>query len=317
MTISLLNIWEEEIVLWDKFSTIEIDCEDNIFLRRSGSQLNPCPWANNFSLPPSTLSRLVPAWCYDGTERVSISDSNLKSSNVRLWVTIFQTNGSDPWAQYPIWNNITLPNGQLTGVVPHGVYVWKIVNIYDSDLLSSNVKLGQSILWTSWTYYGSIPDSTMIARGYHTGASHWSSQQNSTLVLTRCLAMAGKVFALYVSEYVTNMNRQSTTLIMYDGSNVTRLYHNWVNSWTNSLRQHPTANHFYLYVWWTMKYDIDAIAWTITYVWSITPTETEITTNIATMNNMTYEPVLLNTRMWWSGSEQYMWASCNFKINRL
>lgn len=328
MSTHLTNVNEEDIVNNDKLTVVEKDCEWNIFIKKSSSADRPCPWAENFSLAQWEKSWLIPSWCYDWDEVVSISDTNLVPSNIKIWVTIFETLWTDPWPLYTIWNNIVLSDWLTTWVVSAWLYLWKTISLFDSDLISWNIKDGSSVLWVSWNWRWEEFDAGIVNNSYHTWYSHSyvvANSENTYAVQAWVIWNWTYTYFCYSSRAPLSAYPWTTaqrdeafyTILRYDWTSLTTIVNTNISykQYVNFRQKNSTT--FSIEVIWSPNtyYDVDMTTWAIT-AWTDTSANALIPSSILLWNK-TYYPILETTKFIWSNwNNTFTWQSLNIKITR-
>lgn len=134
---------------------------------------NPCPEGANFST--TDISGHIPAWCYDGTETITLDDnSDLIASNIKNWVTIFWVTWTYLWVAWINAPSFNMWTWLLVDTIPAGNYDWtETVTGVDADLIAGNIKNGVNIFWTTWTYTWEVNPWAFSNVGYHVWHTHW------------------------------------------------------------------------------------------------------------------------------------------------
>jgi hypothetical protein len=143
---------------------------------------------SNIVASVGTLSTLVPAGYYTGAQTVTMSDSDLITSNISNGVNIFGVTGSlvpaytactddalnvsqcstatNRYVTASLGNNIlSWANGSaltvVSGTIPKGFYNGNVIQFTDSNLISSNIKDGISLFGVTGNFVGIVLNSNL------------------------------------------------------------------------------------------------------------------------------------------------------------
>ena len=291
-----------------------------------------CPDGVSFS--SSVLSGNVLAWCYDGTETVTLYDSHLLASNIKSWITIFWVTGTFTWIAWINWVSFNIPAWTLSTNIPVWNYDWaETITASDPNLVAWNIKSWVDLFWTTGTYVWDANPVAFTGVGYHIWHTHWPIYagwyDKFTTEYSVGVAQDANNLYLCYSSYVASTpywwGNNYYTVVRYNAWVLTTILSRCENAsayyWHHTVfTQSPTPWYFRVVYWydgWTTYFceEVNISTWAYTY--SFFTSVEALLPSSTTFDGKVYEPILADT-VYFDKSTSYLdpydALSCNVNI---
>jgi hypothetical protein len=289
-----------------------------------------CPISGSFS--SSSISGNVIPWCYDGTQTVTLIDSDLIAGNIKLWETIMWVTWTFSWIGSVSWNNIVMPNWALSAPIPLGNYDWaETITASDTNLIAWNILNWVNIFGVTGTYVGDPLPSAFANVWFHVWQTHWPTYQTPYLkygipVETKVAQDANNIYLCYSSYVPWSFWLNYYSVVRYNAWTLTTILHKCEAAstyyWHRCVfTQSPNAWKF-LVVYWYDSFSTYYCAEITIATWAVSPLVyvsflSPGLPSTGIFGWFTYEPILATTSYFDTSSsylDPYTALACNVNI---